>query len=99
MSDLKEQRISVTFCFKLEKRQKETHKMLKEAFGNDATGKSQICKWFKESRKSVEDDKCSVLPSSGRNDEIIDRVRETILEDRRQTISYLYRHSPASELP
>lgn len=92
MSDLKEQRICVKFCFKLGKTAKETQEMLKEAFGDDAMGKSQTYEWFrrfKEGRTSVEDDERSGRPSSGRNDENIARVREKILEDRRQTISDL----------
>ena len=33
MADVKEQRICIKFCFKLNKTAAETHRMLKEAFG------------------------------------------------------------------
>ena len=36
MVDVKEQRICIKFCFKLNKTAAETHQMLKEAFGEQA---------------------------------------------------------------
>jgi hypothetical protein len=38
ITDLKEQRIYVTFCFKLGKTASETHKMLKTDFADNAMG-------------------------------------------------------------
>jgi len=36
MADVMEQRICITFCFKLNKTAPETHRMLKEVFGEQA---------------------------------------------------------------
>jgi hypothetical protein len=44
MADLKEQRICVKFCFKLEKTASETHEMLKTASGDSAMGRTQTFK-------------------------------------------------------
>jgi hypothetical protein len=41
MADLKEQRICIKFCFKLGKTASETHRVLKEAFGDNALGQTQ----------------------------------------------------------
>jgi hypothetical protein len=38
MIDVREQRICIKFYFKLGKTASETHRMLKEAFGDDAVG-------------------------------------------------------------
>jgi len=47
MIDVKEQQICIKFCFKLSKMTSETHRMLKEAFGDNALGQIQTYKWFK----------------------------------------------------
>ena len=62
MAGVKEQRICIKFCFRLNKTVAETHRMLKEAFGEQALSQartSECFKRFKDSRKSVEDDKHS----------------------------------------
>jgi len=41
MTDVKEQWICIKLCFKLGKTALETHRMLKEAFGNNALGQTQ----------------------------------------------------------
>jgi len=38
MTDVKEQWICIKFCFKLGNTEAETHKVLKEAFGDNAVG-------------------------------------------------------------
>jgi hypothetical protein len=47
MADFKEQRICIKFCFKLKKTAAETHRMLKEAFGDNAMGQSKTFLWYK----------------------------------------------------
>jgi len=62
MVDVKEQRICIKFCFKLNKTAAETHQMLKEAFGEQALSQARTFKWFKrfeDGRESVEDRKHS----------------------------------------
>jgi hypothetical protein len=59
MSDFKEQRICIKFCFKLKKTAVETHRMLVEAFGDNAMSQSKPFLWykrFKDGRTSVDDD-------------------------------------------
>ena len=59
MADVIEQRICIKFCFKLNKTAAETHRMLKEAFGENALSKTRTFEWFKrfkEGRESVDDD-------------------------------------------
>ena len=61
-ADDKEQRICIKFCFKLNKTAAETHRMLKEAFGEQASSQTRTFKWlkqFKDGRESVEDRKHS----------------------------------------
>jgi len=89
MADDKEQRISVKFCFKLNKTAAETHQILKEAFGEQALSQARTFEWFKcfkDGRVSVEGRKHSGRLSTCRTLEMIAKVREVILEDRQQTI-------------
>jgi len=41
MADVKEQRICIKFCFKLNKTAAETHRMLKEVFGEQALNQAR----------------------------------------------------------
>jgi hypothetical protein len=41
MTDFKEQRICIKFCFNLKKNAAETHGMLQEAFGDNAMSQSK----------------------------------------------------------
>jgi len=85
MANVKEQRICINFCFKLNKTAAETHRMLKEAFGNQALSQARTLEWFKrfkDGRVSVEDRKHSGRPSTCTAPEMIVKVREVILEDR-----------------
>ena len=89
MADVKEQRICIKFCFRLNKTAAETHRMLKEAFGEQALSQartSELFKHFKDGQECVEDDKHSGQPSTCTTPEMIAKVREVTLEDRRQTI-------------
>jgi hypothetical protein len=47
MAGVKEQRICIKFCFKLNKTAAETHPMLKEAFGEQALSQARTFEWFK----------------------------------------------------
>jgi hypothetical protein len=60
MTDVKEQWICIKFCFKLSKMALKTHRMPKEAFGDNAVGQMQTYEWFKRfknGRMSVDDEK------------------------------------------
>jgi len=82
MADVKEQRICIQFCFKLNKTAAETHPMLKEAFGEQALSQARTSEWFKrfkDGRESVEDDKHSRRPSTCTTAEMTAKVREVIV--------------------
>ena len=89
MTDVKEQRILIKFCFKLGKTAAETHKMLKEAFGDNSLGQTQAYEWFKHfknGRISVDDDERSGRPSTIATTVNVEKVQEVILEDRTRRI-------------
>jgi len=89
MVDVKEQRICIKFCFKLNKTAAETHRMLKEAFGEQALSQARTFEWFKHFKdgwESVEDCKHSGQLSTCTTLEMIAKVREVILEDRLSTM-------------
>ena len=57
MVDVKEQRIYIKFCFRLNISAAETHQMLKKAFGEQALSQARTFEWFerfKDGRESVE---------------------------------------------
>jgi len=47
MADVKEQRIRIKFCFMLDKTAAETHRLLKEDFGEQALSPTRTFEWFK----------------------------------------------------
>jgi len=78
MADVKEQRIFIKFCLKLNKTAAETHRMLKEAFGEQALSKARIFEWFKrfkDGRVYVEDLKYSGRSSTFTTLEITVKLR------------------------
>jgi len=63
--------------------------MLKKAFGEQVLSQARTFGWFKrfkDGRESVEDRQHSGRPSTCTTPEMTVKVREVILEDRRQTI-------------
>jgi hypothetical protein len=62
MTDFKKQKICIKFCFILKKTAAETHRMLQEAFGDNAMSQSKTLLWykcFKDRQTSVDNDECS----------------------------------------
>jgi len=56
MADVKEQRICIKFCLKLNKTAAETRRMLKETFGEQSLSQARTFGWFqcfKYGRESV----------------------------------------------
>ncbi|KAJ4441085.1 hypothetical protein ANN_10935 [Periplaneta americana] len=89
MADHKEQSVCVKFSFLLGKTAAETVGMLRQAFDDDALGKSQVYEWFsryKSGNTSTENMPRSGHPSTGRDDENIAKIKRAIDEDRRKTI-------------
>jgi len=89
MADVKEQTICIKFRFKPNKTAAETHRMLKQPFAEQALSLARTFEWFKgfkDGRESVEDCKHSGRLPTCTTPEMIAKVCEIILEDRRQTI-------------
>lgn len=89
MADKFEQRACIKFCFKLGKSPTETFAMLREAFEEHSLNRTQVFEWyarFKAGRTSLEDDHRSGRPSTSKTDENVEKIRQLIHEDRRQTI-------------
>ncbi|PNF33096.1 hypothetical protein B7P43_G15744 [Cryptotermes secundus] len=89
MTDFREQRAAVKFCFLLGKSGTETLEMLKTAYKDDAMGKTQVFEWlsrFKNGEMSIDDKLRSGRPSMARTHENVEKIREIIKEDRRRTI-------------
>jgi hypothetical protein len=64
MADVKDKRICIKFCFKLNKTVAETYRMLKKVFGEQDLNQARTFEWFKRfkgGRESVEGDKHSGL--------------------------------------
>ena len=67
----------------------ETYQLLKQAYGEDAMGRTQVFDWFrqfKEGRTSIESDPHSGQPSTSRKKEMIAKVRTIIRNNRRLTV-------------
>ena len=81
----KESASNVVSVFK--KTAAETHRMLREAFGDNAMSQSKTFLWykrFKDGRTSVDGDERSGRPSSSTTSENIAKVHEAIFADLRQ---------------
>jgi hypothetical protein len=89
MADVKKQRICIKCFFKLNKTAPETHRILKETYGEHALSQARTFEWikrFKHGRESVDDRKHSGRPSACTTPDKMAKVREFILQDRRQTL-------------
>lgn len=92
MTDVREQRMAVKFCFLLGKTLTETHLMFQTAYKNEAMSKARVYDRFlrfKNGKISVEDKPGSGRPSISRTDENVDKINTLLREDRRRTIDKL----------
>ncbi|CAI6359366.1 unnamed protein product [Macrosiphum euphorbiae] len=84
-----EQRANIKFCFKLGKTAAETLECLKTVFGDEALKKTAVYdwfKWFKNGQESLEDEERSGRPSTSKNYETIEKVKNLVRSDRRLRI-------------
>jgi transposase len=61
----------------------------KNAYGSDSLSRSTTFEWFKrfpEGRESLEDDERSGRPTTSRNEQTIEKVRQLIMQDRHITL-------------
>ena len=83
-------RINMKFCFKPQKKSaKETHEMLKLAYGDASVTMETVYKWlerFRNGCESVEGEDRSGRTSTSKTQENIKKVREMIRSNRQLTI-------------
>src|SRR5579863_10004543 len=76
-------------CFKIGITATEAFQLLQLAFGNDVMSRTQVLDWirlFKDGRESVESDPRSGRPSTSRNIDKVEQVRQLVRSDRRLTV-------------
>ena len=86
MTESFKQRYCIKFCQKLCNNQTETIQKIQQAFEDEALSQTQIKEWFnrfKNGRMSVESEARSGRPSTSRNEEVIEKVCQIVMEDRR----------------
>ncbi|KAL4083495.1 hypothetical protein QTP88_028811 [Uroleucon formosanum] len=84
-----EQCANIKFCFKLGKTVAETLECLKTVYGDEALKKTAVYDWFKRfknGQESLEDEERSGRPSTSKNDETIEKVKNLVRSDRRLRI-------------
>ncbi|XP_071879535.1 protein GVQW3-like [Anas platyrhynchos] len=84
-----EQRHTIKFCVKLGKMGKETHNMIKEAYGDAAMGRLGVFEWrklFREGRERVGDDDHSGRPLTSKTNENVLRVKNLLNRVHRMSI-------------
>jgi hypothetical protein len=77
ITEKKDQRIFIKICLKLGNTASETHRMLKEAFGDNALGQMQTYEWFKRFKKGrifVDDEEHSSQTSTGTTTENVAKI-------------------------
>ncbi|XP_011858412.1 PREDICTED: putative uncharacterized protein FLJ37770 [Vollenhovia emeryi] len=92
MERLLEQRYAVKFCVKLGKSSKDTHDLIKAAYGDNAMSRSGVFEWhklFREGREEVEDAQRSGRTSTTKSDENVARVKTLLNSDRRLSLSLI----------
>ena len=92
MAESIEQRYYITFCQKLGNNQTETIQKIHQAFGDEPLSQTQIKEWFdcfKNGRMSVESEVRSDRPFTSRNEEVIEKVCQIVMEDYRLTLREL----------
>ena len=93
MADLKEQRVCIKiFFFLFWKTAAETVTMLREMFKEEALSQARVYEWFSRFKRgdmSLEDHPRSGRSSTSRTDENIQKIRDAIMFDRRQTVDEL----------
>ncbi|GFX54397.1 protein GVQW3 [Trichonephila clavipes] len=84
-----DQRFAIKFCIKLGKTGKETHDMIKEAYGDAAMRISCVFEWhklFQEGRERVGNNDRSGSPSTSKTNQNVSRVNNVLNSGRRMSI-------------
>ncbi|KAL4100983.1 hypothetical protein QTP88_021004 [Uroleucon formosanum] len=92
MSEINKQRVCIKFCLKLGENATETYTMIKTAFGEYSLSRSVTFEWykrFKDGRQSTDDDSRSGRPSTSRKDDVVEKIKEKVRNERRLTVREL----------
>jgi hypothetical protein len=92
MKDLEEQRVCVKFCLELVKTFTETFQMLRQAYGEDCSSRTQCYECYqrlKSGRTSTEDNHKTGRPSTSTDDDHAEKVRAVTRENRRLSVKFL----------
>lgn len=84
-----EQRTNIKFLAKLGRTPTETFEMLKAAYGDQTLSRARVFEWhkrFSSGREDVDDDPRPGRPSTSRNSDNVEKVKELVQSDRRLTI-------------
>ena len=84
-----EQHVSVKFCVKLGKSTTETYDLLKKVYGDECLSRTQVFEWFKrfkEGREEIGDDQDPDHPSVSKTDANLEKVGETVQQNRRLSV-------------
>ena len=87
-----EQRENIKFCFKLVKKNSETHELLKKVYGDDCMSRTQVYTsftQFENSRDDLNDDARPGRPEVSNRAELVDKVREILAIDANFTVKML----------
>jgi len=79
------------FSYKLGKTATWAHEMLVQVYGTEAVSRKCVYDWFKrfrDGKETTEDEPRSGRPSTSRTPDKIERVRQMLAEDRRETIRW-----------
>jgi hypothetical protein len=79
-----EQRLAMKFCFKDGKCVTETLQMVNAAYGDQALSRLNIFRWwgrFRDEREDIEEDPSSGQSTVSRNDNIVERISQLLLQN------------------
>ena len=74
-----EQRLAKKFCFKARKSATETLQMVNATYGDQALSCSNVFRWY--GREDTEDDPRSGQPTECRNDNIVEKISQLLLQN------------------
>jgi histone-lysine N-methyltransferase SETMAR len=86
--DVKEERVAIKFCCKVDFLATKTVELIQKAYGNAALSRTTIFERherFREGRESVKDDERSGRPTRSRTDKNIAAIDKMFKEDRKMT--------------
>jgi transposase len=87
-----EQRAAIKFCFRLGKGASKIHELLQKVYGSDSLSCSTTFEWFKrfqEGLESLEYGERSGRPTTSRNEQTIEKVRQLVIRDHHITLRML----------